>query len=201
MKIQLTLNKKIIFTTKELAFELGKSTASISRSLTSLCKDGEVVKLTRGVWANINHLQFTPYGACSYLLANEQGYVSFLSVLHRHNIISQIPSTIQIATTGRNRVLNTSIGDFEFIQLCPELMQEGFSVWGDGVTYNIATKEKALLDCLYISTRKGNRFNYFPEINLEKISKKKVLALAKRLIKHPSIYVAVRDKVDEFFYL
>ena len=47
------------------------------------------------------HPYFHPLSCVPYLLGKEQGYVSFLTALHLHCVISQIPKTIQIATTGR----------------------------------------------------------------------------------------------------
>src|SRR5690606_29397572 len=131
-----------------------------------------------------------------YLLDSEQGYVSFLSVLHRNDIISQIPSTIQIATTGRGRTVESEVGTFEFIQISPQLMLDGFYMWGDKVTYNIATSEKALFDCLYISTRKNNRFSHFPELDLKNVSKNKVLKFTNQLIKSKSIRNAVIQRIN-----
>jgi len=46
-----------------------------------------------------------------YLVGNEQGYVSFLTAMHLHGLISQIPRAYQGATTGRGRILESPIGD------------------------------------------------------------------------------------------
>ena len=75
--------------------------------------------------------------------------------------------TIQIATTGHARTLNSPIGQYEFLQIKPELMQQG-TVWSDAhLPYLIATAEKALIDTLYLSTRKNRRFARLPEVALE----------------------------------
>jgi hypothetical protein len=73
-----------------------------------------------------------------------------------------------VATTGHARRLVTPVGTFEMFQLAPELMREGV-VWTETrVPYRIATSEKALLDTLYISTRKGRRFASLPELDLSR---------------------------------
>ncbi len=97
------------------------------------------------MWGQIKHPWFTPYGAIPYLLGNEVGYLSFLSALHRHDLISQIPITIQIATSGHGRKLKTNFGTYEFIKIQPKMMQEGV-VWAESrLPYRIATPEKATL--------------------------------------------------------
>jgi predicted transcriptional regulator of viral defense system len=194
VKLQILIKKKIVFTTHELAFELGKATSSVSRSLQSLYKEGEIQQVTRGIWANTDHPYFTPYALTPLLLNHEQGYVSFLSALHRHDIISQIPTTIQIATSGRNRIVSSPVGDFEFIKMSPEIFQDGFSLWGEVVTYNLATKEKALFDCLYISTRKGKRFSKFPEVDLSSIKKKILMGYLNQLVSSKAIKSAITSR-------
>lgn len=61
---------------------------------------GALTRLTRGVWANTSHPDFHPLVCVPKLLGREQGYVSFLTALHLRGVISQIPRTIQVATTG-----------------------------------------------------------------------------------------------------
>lgn len=166
------LNQHVFFTTREYALFLGKEMASASRKLKARAENGEIVQVTRGIWGNNNHRGFSPYGVIPYLLDNEQGYLSFLSALHRHGLISQIPTTIQIATTGRGRVLKTPIGEFHFFKLKPDLMQEGVEVFEGNVVYAMATQEKALLDTFYLATKKNNRFKKLPEIELEHFNQK-----------------------------
>jgi len=91
---------------------------------------------------------------------------NMVSALHLHGLISQIPKTLQIATTGHARTLNSPIGRFEFLQIKPELMKQGIK-WSDThLPYLIATAEKALIDTLYLSTRKNRRFASLPEVDI-----------------------------------
>lgn len=73
---------------------------------------------------------FYLYGCVPYLLGRELGYVSFLSALQLHGILSQIPKAIHVATTGAPRTLVTRRGRFELFQLHPRMMNDGVE-WRD----------------------------------------------------------------------
>jgi len=157
----------VIFTTRDYATGSGTSMSSASRRLDRLSKRDAITRVTKGVWANTLHPHFHPLACVPYLLGKEQGYVSFLTALHLSGILSQIPRTYQIATTGRPRSLDSPVGKFEFLRIKPELMSDGID-WSDShQPYLAASAEKALLDTLYISTRKGKRFASLPELDLD----------------------------------
>ncbi|MEA1928444.1 MAG: hypothetical protein U9N73_09580, partial [Candidatus Auribacterota bacterium] len=88
-----------------------------------------------------------------------------ISALHLHGMIDQIPQVIYIATTGHGQVINTNVGTYSFHQLNPQLFR-GFEWYGKRQDFLIAYPEKALIDCLYISSRKGKRFGSFPELEI-----------------------------------
>ena len=160
-------NQSIVFTTREYALEHKLSLSAASHRLKTLKKSGAIISLSRGIWACPKHPFFSPLSCVAKLLGPEQGYVSFLTALHLHGLLSQIPGTIHIATTGRGRVLKTPVGTFEFFQLKSVLMQEGID-WSDSkIPYRIASAEKSLFDTLYIATRKGKRFAKLPELDLQ----------------------------------
>ncbi len=101
------------------------------------------------------------------LLEMENGYVSFLSAMNLRGLINQIPRRIHVATSGAARLLVTPIGTYEFFQLKPAMLREAID-WSDTkVPYRLAMREKALLDTLYLSTRKGKRFAVLPEVHLD----------------------------------
>lgn len=156
----------VIFTTRDYAAAAGLAVSAASRQLGRYARAQAIVRVTKGVWANIRHPYFTPLACVPYLLGKEQGYVSFLTALHLHGILSQIPGRYHVATTGHTRSLKTPVGQFDFITLKPELMREGVA-WSDTkLPYLVACPEKALLDTLYISTRKQKRFAVLPELEL-----------------------------------
>ena len=171
------LRDNAIFETREFAFLCGSSTSSASRKLARLEAIGVLVRISRGIWCQPAHRDFTPNQAVGLLLGNERGYVSFLSALHIHGAISQIPAAVQIATTGHGRDVASPIGRFEFFQIKPEMMQSGFAMSETQPPYLLASGEKALLDTLYIGTRKGRRFGSLPELDVAVLDLKKLAAL------------------------
>lgn len=156
----------VIFTTRTYASHVGVSMSAATKRLARLAEKKLLTRVAKGIWANTGHPYFHPLSCVPYLLGKEYGYVSFLTALHLHGVISQIPKTVQVATTGRGRSLDSPVGDFEFFQIKPELMKQGMD-WSDTrLPYLIATPEKALLDTLYLSTRKNRRFARLPELDV-----------------------------------
>lgn len=172
------LSSRVFFTTREYSFSTGKAIETSSRRLKRIAGEGGVVAVTKGIWCQPHHPYYTPYAAVPFLLGNEQGYVSFLSAMHRHGLLSQIPSSIQIATTGHGRKLRSPIGEFEFFHVNPALMREGVERFDGKIQYNIASAEKALFDAFYIATRRGKRFSRLPELELSEVDERKFLRFA-----------------------
>jgi predicted transcriptional regulator of viral defense system len=186
----------IIFTTREFADRIGISMPAASKRLSRLADKEFLTRITKGVWGNTSHPYFHGLSSVPYLLGKEQGYVSFLTALHLHGVISQIPTSIQVATTGRGRTLDSPVGRFEFFQIKPELMQTG-TVWSETqLPYLIATPEKALLDTLYLSTRKNRRFSRLPEVDVtySGFRVREFERLLKQLPVPPQILSAMRSK-------
>ncbi|MCJ7592830.1 MAG: hypothetical protein MUO51_15905 [Woeseiaceae bacterium] len=180
----------VIFTTRDYATAGGTSMSSASRRLDRLSERKALTRLTKGVWANTAHPHFHPLACVPYLLGKEQGYVSFLSALHLHGVLSQIPRTHQVATTGRPRVLESPVGRFEFLRVKPELMRDGVD-WSDThQPFLIASAEKALLDTLYIATRKSKRFASLPELDLDNGFRRREF---ERLLKQLAYPVRIRS--------
>lgn len=191
------LNQEIFFTTYDYARQNNLSISAASKQLHRLYVKQVIEKVTRGVWTNTNHPYYNPLGAVPYLLNKEQGYVSFLTALHYHGMISQIPEKFQIATTGHTRKLKSPIGHFEFIHLAPYIMIKGIEWSKSKSNYLIACPEKALLDTLYISTRKGQRFSSLPEIDLEELNIKYLKQLLKENIRSKNIKSYIQKYLDE----
>jgi len=156
----------IIFTTRDYANFTNLSISAATKKLTRLKENKLLAHVTKGVWANTSHPWFHPLSCVPYLLNKEQGYVSFLTALHLHGLLSQIPETIQVATTGHGRRLDSTVARYEFLQVKPELMQQGMTWSETQLPYSLATAEKALIDVLYIATRKNRRFASLPELTL-----------------------------------
>jgi hypothetical protein len=132
------------------------------------------------------------------LLGSEQGYVSFLSALHIHGALAQIPAHVQVATTGHARRLRTPVATFELLQIKPEMMLHGVK-WSDSpLPYRIATVEKALLDTFYISTRRKRRFVKLPELQLRDaaFNRSRYLTLLAQIKLPPQIEKAMQRRWD-----
>lgn len=187
------------FTTKMFASSTCLRMDSTARSLKRYTNLGLVTKITRGIWANTKHPYFSAYSLVPLLLESEQGYVSFLSALHRHGVISQIPQKIFVATTGHTRRLNTPVAYFDFIQINPRYHQYGTEWLSGKSNYSLATAEKALLDCLYLSTRKGRRFLKFPELDFQNFTKKKFKVLLQKHQFPLPIAIKIQDEFEELW--
>ena len=184
-----------VFPTWHYAALCGTRVDAASRQLGRLAHDGVVVRLTRGVWAQPEHPRFTPFAAVPLLVGHEQGYVSFLSALHIHGLISQIPGSIQVATTGHARRLDTPFARYEFLRIQPSMMREGMGASATDPPYNIATAAKALLDTLYIATRKGRRFAHLPEVDMAEVDEAALRRLLNRQVPAPAIHRAIERRL------
>ncbi len=71
----------------------------------------------------------------------------------------------------------TPVGTYEFFRLSPKMMRAGIERSTTRVEYRIAVGEKALLDALYISIRRGGRFRSLPELELHGFSRRRFAAL------------------------
>ena len=160
-----------IFTTAAAATAAGVSSDTASRALARLEERGLVTRLVRGLWADTRHPDFSPYAVVPFLLARSStsaghppiGYVSFLSALQLHGILSQIPPAILIAVAQQHETVHTPIGNFEFYQIQPELL-DGYKPGDAYGRFELATPAKALFDTLYLSARRGRRFSHLPEL-------------------------------------
>ena len=142
-----------IFTTREISDMSGKSMSAVTQSLGYLGRHNVIEKLYRGVWTEINNKLISPFMIVPHLFKSSRVYVSFLSALHMHGIIEQIPQTITLASILHSRKIKTAIGIFVVHQISPGFFS-GFDWYKGSGSFLIAEPEKALADCLYLFTRK-----------------------------------------------
>lgn len=187
--------RRTVFTTFELSAVSGKSLSAVVQGLNNLVKAGLVIKVYRGIWAEAGNERLSPYAVIPCLLGSQRAYVSFISALHLHNIVEQIPQVITLATISHARLIQTKLGVFSLHQLSPELFN-GFGWYKTTGGFLIAEPEKALVDSLYLSTRKKKQYGNFPELHLPgSFSFKKVKQWAMR-IPDSKIRVCVLKKID-----
>ncbi len=155
-----------VFTTREVALLTGGSLSTISHRLKRIEREGVIRRVARGLWCDPSNPRFTPFLLVSFLAGGHRAYVSFFSALNLHGMIEQVPQIIYCATTGHTRLKRTPMSTFSFHRIHPNFFA-GFDWYRGGREFLIATPEKALVDSLYLSSRRGKRFRFLPEIELE----------------------------------
>lgn len=153
-----------VFTTHELTALSGKSPSTIVQSLNHLVEQGLLVKIYRGVWAELRLRPISPFEVIACLFPLQRVYVSFITALHLKGIVEQIPQVITLASTSHTRILRTQAGVFSVHQIAPAFFG-GFDWYNGEGSFLIAEPEKALIDSLYLSSRKKKQFGYFPELD------------------------------------
>lgn len=187
--------KKPVFTTFEISVLSGKTPSVVTQSLNHLAKNGLVLKIYRGVWADADNESLSPYAAIPYLFARQRAYVSFLSALHLYGIIEQIPQTITLASTVHTRTIRTTLGVFSVHRLSPKFFK-GFDWYRGEGTFLVAYPEKALVDSLYLSACKKKQFGYFPELYFPKSFSFKTARAFARAIPNSKIRLHVLKKLQ-----
>jgi len=124
-----------------------------------------VKKVYRGIWVEKTASALGPLALIPHLFGANRVYVSFLTALHMHGIIEQIPRSITLASTAHSKNIKTALGTFIVHRISPEYFF-GFGWYKGTEKFLIAEPEKALADSLYLFTRKKKQYGYFPELNL-----------------------------------
>ena len=156
-----------VFTTYELSAFSGKSLSTTTQALNFLQRQGVVLKIYRGIWAEVTNERLSPYAVIPFLLPRHRSYVSFITALHLYGIIGQIPQTITLASIVHTRIIHTEIATFFIHRIAPAFF-DGFDWYKKRGGFLIAEPEKALVDCLYLSARKKKQFGHFPELHFPK---------------------------------
>ena len=189
------LNRQV-FTTREISDISGKSMSTVTQSLNFLSRHNVVKKLCRGIWSEVTHKLLSPYMLIPHLFKSGRAYVSFLSALHLHGIIEQVPQVITLASTAHTKKIKTAAGVFVVHQIAPAFFC-GFDWYKGSESFLIAEPEKALADCLYLSTRKKKQYGFFPELNFKKpFSVQRVRAWIQK-IPHEKSRSAAKAKFNE----
>ncbi len=187
-----------VFTTGELAGLSGSSLSAAVQALNTLQKQGVILKVYKGIWAEVGNRDLSPYPVIPFLFKINRGYVSFITALHLYGIIEQIPQVITLASTAHTKIIHTKLGVFSIHQLAPDFFN-GFDWYKGTGSFLIAEPEKALVDCLYLSAHKKRQFGYFPELHFPKsFSFKRAKEWVKK-IKNPKVRFYVDKKLELVF--
>lgn len=173
--------RRPVFTTNEIAALSSRPLSTTVEALKFLEKKEFIFKVYRGIWAESGNKELSPYTVIPYLFPRHRAYVSFVSALHLYGIIEQIPQVITLASMVHTKIIRTKIGTFSVHRIAPSFFY-GFDWYRGGGSFLIAEPEKALVDSLYLSTRKKKQFGHFPELYFSKsFSFKKAKAWAKKI--------------------
>lgn len=169
----------------------------MARTLARLAKNRRVTRVARGLWADVQHPRFSPYVVVPYLVGTTPGasrcYVSFVSALSLHGMISQIPAAIHVAVLEQRRPLVTPIGTFRFHQVDPAIF-DGFEAGDPYGRFELATPVKALFDTLYVAVRRGRRFSHLPEVELPRAVTDAAMQRWIKRIAFPTLQAAVNAR-------
>jgi len=169
------------FTTHELVALSGRSGSTVTQCLKRLVQQGLLMKLYRGIWAEARARKLSPFEILPCLFPRQRVYVSFITALHLHGIIEQIPQVMTLASPSHTRTLRTQVGVFSVHQMAPAFF-DGFDWYQGEGSFLIATPEKALIDSLYLSSRRKKQFGAFPELRFpERFSFKNARFWAQRI--------------------
>ncbi len=170
-----------VFTTHELVAISGKSASTVIQCLNRLVQQGLLIKIYRGVWAESLSRGVSAFEAITCLFPRQRVYISFITALNLHGIIEQIPQMITLASSAHSRTIRTQVGNFSVHQIAPSLF-DGFDWYKGEGSFLIAEPEKALIDSLYLSSRKKKQFGHFPELHFSSdFSFKKAVQWAGRI--------------------
>ena len=128
--------------------------ASPSEKIRALERDGQLIRLKRGLYVVSSEVSGKPINAC--LCANHiygPSYVSQQWALRWYGLIPEKVYTMTSVTTKRTRMFENSLGRFTYEQVKPEYFAIGInSMEEDGVTFMMASREKALCDLILHDT-------------------------------------------------
>ena len=159
--------RSLVFTTREFSALANISITFASQMLRRLAAKKRILRIYQGLWADSQNPLFNAYKVIPFLARPHPAAVSLLSALHLHGMIEQIPQVIYVVSTAPTRKVRTPVGDYSIHQIAPEFFV-GYDYYRQEGGFLIAAPEKALVDCLYLSARKGRRFIALPELTLPK---------------------------------
>lgn len=135
------------------------SPSTLKITLSRLSRSGRIIRLKRGVYSG---KPMKDAYACAQAAFN--GYLGFSTALHLHGLITEVPFTITVVTTGTSQA--KKFGEYEFRAVALREKAVGFERKGN---YVISTRAKTLFDCLYLpkySVEEGKLIEAFREAGL-----------------------------------
>jgi predicted transcriptional regulator of viral defense system len=159
--------KTNVFTFSDLVkyFE-GEDDGALKTQLHRFIKKELVYQIKRGIYC-FNPKKVDQFELASYLY--QPSYISLESALHYHGMIPDIPQIVTCITPVTTKKIKTPFGKYYYSKIKQDLFFGYQSVASLIAHYQIAKKEKALLDFIYI--RKIKSLDEL-RLNLKEIDKK-----------------------------
>jgi len=163
---------KSYFTINDLKKVVESSDGGLKVGLSRLVKSGKIYRLVRGYYttdiSSVNWEQFgIEYGAPSYL--------SFEWALGYYDILSQQAHLLTLATTGRNKIIDTDGVGLVY----RHIQKKHFWGFKQDSGFLIAEPEKAFLDQAYLSLNGYAMFD-IAEMDLDNLNYKKLKQYLKK---------------------
>lgn len=171
------------FETRELKLILGSSfSATTLNNLKNWVKKGYLIMLRRGLYViseTSQKIDVMTFATKIY----PPSYISMETALSFYGIIPEAVFTTTSVTTRKTKEFKTSLGNFSYQKIKKEAFG-GFETKNkEGISYNLAFPEKAMVDFLYLNRNILNgdykQFSSYRFNKEFKLSQKKLLRLAK----------------------
>ena len=143
-KILQELMEKPFFTARDLAIR-GVNPGYIKRLANHLKSKGKIYIVEKGKYAVTDN----PFLIAPFITF--PSYISMFSALFLHDVISQIPFSIQVVTTRKrkNKIITFNDTKIEFFKIKKELFFGFEYIWHENYQIPVAKPEKAIIDILY----------------------------------------------------
>lgn len=124
--------------------------------LRRLLHRGELVQLTRGVYAVTGHEPTLHHSLAMVSKRIPRGVVCLLSALAYHDIGTQLPSVVWLAIDQRSRPLVTTGLPAKIVRFSAQSLVEGVEEHSvEGVTVRITNPAKTVADCFKFRNKVG----------------------------------------------
>jgi predicted transcriptional regulator of viral defense system len=150
------------FTTRQLAAAAAAPMSTARHALRRLSASGQVVEVGAGKWVDMNRVRRL---ALAEFVGGTTAYITAHNALYHHNMIHQVPTTIQAATTRRGKTFATLFGPIHLHHL-PSALYFGWGTHTHCPGAKIATPEKALFDYFFIALSGDPAFGTLPEVEV-----------------------------------
>ena len=165
--IKLKSTKKDIFTTQDIRNLLNiDDSGYLIILINRMLKKGLLVSIKRGLYYVKDEV---PSG---FSIANNiyaPSYISLDTALVYYGIVNQSPFTITSISTKEAKVFLFNNKEYKYSKIKASL----FYTDNKNTEFNIASKEKTIIDSIYFASLRGNDLNYdewdLSEININKV--------------------------------